>query len=227
MPYRVQVLETEMLNHNVKRFVTTKPDSYPFEPGQATNITLLRKGYRSEPRPFTFSSRPDDENLEFIIKLYYDRDGVTDEMSGVEAGEEFEIDEPKGGISYEGPGVFVAGGAGITPFLSIFRQLDSEDELDNQTLWFSNSHPRDIFLEDELRGYFPEENLRLLVSDPPEEGSAYEEGVVDEDFLKENEDALQDSFVYVCGPPEMTEEIVGMVKEMGVDDSMIVHEDWS
>ena len=226
MPHRVTILETEMLNHNVKRFVTTKPDGYAFEPGQATDITLCREGYRAEERPFTFASRPADPNLEFVIKLYYDRDGVTDEMSSVEEGEEFEIGDPRGAISYEGPGVFVAGGAGITPFLSIFRELDANDEMEDQTLWFANSHPRDIFLEDELKSYFPKDNLRLLVTDAPEDG-AYEEGTVDEAFLKENEEALQDSFVYVCGPPQMTQEIVGMVKDLGVDDSMIVHEDWS
>lgn len=215
-----------MLNKNVKRFVTSKPEGFKFEPGQATNITLLRDGYRSEPRPFTFTSIPKDEDLEFIIKLYYERDGVTDEMSDVKNGEKFQIDEAKGAISYQGPGVFIAGGAGITPFISIIRKLGDEGNLDGHSLWFSNSTEDDIFLEDELRDHFNDSNLKLLVSEPSEQ-TDYHAGKIDKQFLEAHEETLKEGFVYVCGPPQMTEDIVGLVKDLGVDEGMIVHEDWS
>ena len=227
MTFKVDILESEMLNHNVKRFVTTRPENYNYEPGQAAELTLTREGYRGEPRPFTFTSIPEDENLEFIIKLYYDRDGVTDEMSSVEKGEQFELSEPKGALRYEGPGVFIAGGAGITPFVSMFRQLKAEGELDQSVLWFSNQTPQDLFLEQELKETFTEPGaLTLLVSEAPAD-SEYTVGKIDQAFLEQNSNRLQEGFVYVCGPPEMTEEIIGLVQDLGVEEQMIVSEDWS
>ncbi|YCM46184.1 hypothetical protein V2O64_09150 [Verrucomicrobiaceae bacterium 227] len=225
MNHRIKIKSTGMLNHNVKRFVTTKPEGFSFEPGQATNLHLLREGYRSKDRPFTFTSTPADDHLEFTIKLYYEKDGVTDEMSSLEAGEEFEIGDSWGAINYEGPGTFIAGGAGITPFISIFRDLDSKGQLDGNHLWFSNSTPKDIFLESELKSRFPGDQLKLIVTDSPE-GGAYQEGVIDTAFLKEHLSTLAKNFVYLCGPPAMTKEIIADLKNLGIEDAKIIHEDF-
>ena len=214
-----------MLNLSVKKFVTTKPDGYTYTPGQATNITLNREGYRSEPRPFTFTGLPEEDELEFVIKLYFERDGVTDEMATVSKDDTFEIEEPKGEISYKGPGLFIAGGAGLTPFLPIFRQLDKEGEMGAQELWFINSEESDIFLEDELRELFEEDSIRFILTD--EEGETnYESNYVDEGYLETNLDRSHE-YIYVCGPPEMTEEICEILSELGVKESKIVKEDWS
>ncbi|MDB4265324.1 flavodoxin reductase [bacterium] len=226
MSHEVKILETEMLNHNVKRFVTTKPASYEYVAGQATAVTLLRDGLESEPRPFTFTSLPEDRHLEFMIKLYYDRDGVTDELSSVGEGERFEIGEPDGAITYAGPGTFIAGGAGLTPFIPILRDLRAKDELAGNQLWFFNSHPRDIFLESELRETFGKgDDLRLLVTDH-EGDTSYEEAELDEAFCQNNLET-DDGRFYICGPPEMTESAIELLQDMGIDDERIIAENWS
>ena len=71
MRYRIQILESEMLNHNVKRFRPDKPDGFAFEPGQATELSLPReKDLADDKHPFTFTSLPEDSWLEFTIKIY-------------------------------------------------------------------------------------------------------------------------------------------------------------
>jgi ferredoxin-NADP reductase len=66
----VKVLRTELVTHNVKRFVVEKPDGYTFVPGQATDIAINKPGLENELRPFTFTCLPSADYLEFMIKMY-------------------------------------------------------------------------------------------------------------------------------------------------------------
>src|ERR1035437_8185178 len=84
----VQILETENVTHNVKRFKLSKPDSYKFKPGQATDIVINLPAWKEERRPFTFTSLNDWDNLEFTIKIYDDHNGVTNELGKLRAGDE-------------------------------------------------------------------------------------------------------------------------------------------
>src|SRR5665647_186954 len=69
----VQILSTENVTHNVKHFKLSKPDSYHFTPGQATDIVINLPGWKEERRPFTFTSLNDWDYLEFTIKIYDNR----------------------------------------------------------------------------------------------------------------------------------------------------------
>ena len=91
--------------------------------------------------------------LEFTIKCYSDHEGVTRALHRLAAGAELLLSEPFGTISYQGPGVFLAGGAGITPFMAILRERARAADLDGNTLIFSNKTPADVICEKELRHY--------------------------------------------------------------------------
>jgi ferredoxin-NADP reductase len=123
MTDKVEILEKSKVTHDVWALTTARPDGFSFEPGQATEVRIDREKWREEPRPFTFTSLPDDDVLEFTIKAYRDHDGVTNKLDDVKVGEKLLIDDPWGAITYKGPGTFIAGGAGITPFLAILRDL--------------------------------------------------------------------------------------------------------
>ena len=115
----VKILETEYVTHNVKRFKLSKPDSYKFKPGQATDIVINLPGWKEERRPFTFTGLNDWDTLEFTIKIYNDHNGVTNELGKLHAGDELILHDVFGAINYKGEGVFIAGGAGVTPFIAI------------------------------------------------------------------------------------------------------------
>src|SRR5690554_7271395 len=125
----VTILKIEPLTHDVLRFEVEKPMGYTFVPGQATSVAINQKGREDDARPFTFTSLPDEDHLEFVIKIYADREGMTSALRNVEVGDELLIAKPWGTIAYKGPGLFLAGGAGITPFIAIFKQLQKEDAL--------------------------------------------------------------------------------------------------
>src|ERR1051326_6274967 len=151
MNYIVKVLDTEMVTHNVKRFKVEKPAGYTYIPGQATDVSINKPGLENELRPFTFTSHSDWDHLEFIIKTYTDHDGVTKKLLDVKKGDELILHDVFGTINYKGPGLFIAGGAGITPFIAIFRDVKSKNQLRVNRLLFANRTEDDVILSKELK----------------------------------------------------------------------------
>src|SRR5689334_9811885 len=124
--------------HDVRSYRCEKPNDYSFIPGQATEVSLNKDGWKEEKRPFTFTSLNEDEFLEFTIKSYFDHPGVTNELFKLKEGDELIVRDVWGAIEYKGPGYFIAGGAGITPFIAIFRHLYKNGEIKDNKLFFSN-----------------------------------------------------------------------------------------
>ncbi len=150
MDYTTTLLMSAFVTHDVKRFIIEKPDGFDFTPGQGVELAIDDDRWRAEGRPFTPTSLRDDRVLEFTIKQYSQHQGVTQALHALQPGAKLTMSEPFGTIEYKGPGVFIAGGAGITPFIAILRDLSRQNKLEQQTLIFSNKTPADIINEKEL-----------------------------------------------------------------------------
>jgi ferredoxin-NADP reductase len=120
--HTVKLLMSEFVTHDVKRFLISKPSGFSFEPGQGMELAISESPWQDEARPFIPTSLTDDGVLEFTIKRYSDHEGMTRALHRLPSGTELLLSEPFGTISYQGPGVFIAGGAGITPFTAILRE---------------------------------------------------------------------------------------------------------
>lgn len=219
--HKVTIKEIVAVARNVGRFVTTKPEGFDFRPGQATEVSIAKDGWSDKKRPFTFTSLPGDPFLEFTIKIYPERDGVTDRLAELEVGEELIIGEAWGAIEYKGPGVFIAGGAGVTPFISILRDLQKRDKVEGNRLLFSNETEEDVILAGEFKKMLGDEALYTVTDD---ESITYQNGRIDKDFLSEEIQDFDQHF-YVCGPPEMVEDVMSHLTDLGADKSRIVHEE--
>ncbi len=134
----VKILKIENVTHTVKRFTLTKPENYIFTPGQATDIVINLPEWKNERRSFTFTCLNDWDHLEFTIKIYDDHEGVTHKLGTLHVNDELILHDVWGAIEYKGEGVFIAGGAGVTPFIAIFRQLYKDKKIGNNKLLFSN-----------------------------------------------------------------------------------------
>lgn len=216
----VKVLQTEMLTHNVKRFIVERPPGYNFIPGQATDVSINKPGQENELRPFTFTSTNEDKYLEFIIKIYTGHNGMTEKLHGIEAGHELIIHEVFGTISYQGEGLFIAGGAGITPFISIFRDLRSKSKLGANVLLFANKTTDDIILRKELKLMLGLNDIDVLeIPADPWKMGAY----INKDLLKPYVDKKTRHY-YVCGPGKFTDIMIDYLLDLGVEKSHIVYE---
>lgn len=160
--------------------------------------------------------------LEFIIKIYNNHNGVTKEIGRLNAGDELIIGEPWGTISYKGEGTFIAGGAGITPFIAILRDLQSKGKIGNNKLIFANKTKFDIILKEEFEKMLGDNFINILSDERTDE---YPFGLITEEFLKSNIDDLSTIF-YLCGPPQMMESIEKILTDFNISKSNIVKEEF-
>lgn len=221
MTHRVAIKAITPVAHNVFSYDMEMPVGYVFEPGQATEVSIDQDGWRDRKRPFTFTSLPDDDRLQFTIKSYPDRNGVTDRLSKLLVGDGLIIDDPWGTIAYRGKGVFIAGGAGLTPFLAILRALNRTDgHLAGHTLLFANRCERDIFLRDELES-MPGLAVRHILS--REDKSGFDYGRIDRAYLEAVIDDFDQTF-YICGPDQMVRDLTAILTELGANPEGLVFE---
>ena len=218
----VKILKTEYVTHNVKRFTLTKPDSYKFKPGQATDIVINLPDWKEERRPFTFTSLNEWDHLEFTIKIYDDHNGVTNQLGKLNAGDELILHDVFGAINYKGEGTFIAGGAGVTPFIAIFRQLQKDEKLGNNKLIFSNRTTKDIILKDEFEKMLGKNFINTITNEKTEK---YDNRKMDESYLSEKIKDLSQYF-YICGPDAMIESIKEILLHLGADKNKIVIEEF-
>ncbi|WP_047546126.1 FAD-binding oxidoreductase [Psychroserpens sp. Hel_I_66] len=221
MEHTITIKKIEHINHNVVHLVTDKPKNYTFTPGQATEVSINKNGWETKKRPFTFTSLPNDDELEFTIKIYPSHDGVTEQIETLKVSDQLLIGDPWGAINYIGKGAFIAGGAGITPFISILKDLKYKDQLEGNQLFFSNHKEKDIIYKNNLEAWLGS-NLHLTLSN--EETEDYDNGHIDENLLKKyNLDTTKQ--VYLCGPPPMMDAIKSDLWRMGLSKDLLVTED--
>ncbi len=221
MEYTVKIISKKYVTHNVNSYRVERPVDYTYKPGQATELSLNKSGWQDEKRPFTFTSLQNDPFLEFTIKSYFDHDGVTNELSKLNAGDELIISDVWGAIEFKGPGCFIAGGAGVTPFIAILRYLHSANKINGNKLIFSNKTKSDIILEEEFKNLLGKNFINILSEEKTDEFSY---GNISEDFLKANLTDF-DKYFYVCGPPPMIDAIEKQLDNLNVKKDLIVKEE--
>jgi len=216
----VKIKSIKHITPDVLQIVTGKPQKYNFTPGQATEIAINKTGWKDEKRPFTFTSLPVDDFLEFTIKTYPSHKGVTNELLKLKKDDELILHDVFGAIAYKGEGVFIAGGAGITPFICILRYLQSKNETGVNRLIFANKTKEDIILKTEFETLLGENFINILSDEVTDE---YTHGQIDEDFLKANSAGFDQQF-YICGPPPMIDAVKKQLTNLGVSEKAITIE---
>lgn len=224
--YRSRILHREGVSKNVHLYILEKPDGFTFTPGQAIELAVDEVEWRNDKRPFTITSLPDNPRLELVIKSYPvddnpDHDGMTEHLGrDVEVGDRVIFDDAWGAIEYKGKGVFIAGGAGITPFISILRKLEQDGEIEGNRLFASHRTADDVILQGELARILGRNAVFTLTG---EQHTDYEYGRIDREWLQKRVDDFAQNF-YVCGPPSMVDDVTTQLKTLGADSDSIVVE---
>lgn len=221
MTHRLKIAAITPLARNVFQYDLEKPEGLVFEPGQAVDVSIGKEGWEDEKRPFTFTSLPCDDRLQFMIKSYPDHGGVTEQLARLIVGDMLIIDEPFGTIAHRGEGTFIAGGAGVTPFIAILRDLERQGRLAGHRLLLANRTERDIFPQAELDAMAGLDVTHILSE---EQGTQHETGRIDRAFLERSIDDLSQKF-YVCGPPQMVEDVNDALKQLGAEPDGLVFEE--
>ncbi|MGY3052172.1 ferredoxin-NADP reductase [Pedobacter sp. UYEF25] len=218
--YKVSVLSIVKVTHDVLQIKTDKPSEFKFIPGQATEIFLDKLGWEDEGRPFTFTSLPTDDYLEFTIKTYPKHKGVTNELLKLKTREHLFVNDVFGDIAYKEEGIFIAGGAGITPFVAIFKALSANNLIGNNKLIFANRTKADVIYEDLFRKMLGTNFINVLSTDH-EDG--YEHGYITANLLKKHIDGSV-KYHYLCGPPPMIDAVEKILDGLNIEGSLIIKE---
>jgi predicted ferric reductase len=203
-------------------------------PGQFHFLTLYRgRGLPVEEHHFTISSSPTNkETISSTIKSLGD---FTSTVSQTEAGDRAAVHGAFGRFSYalhpqERDLVFVAGGIGITPLVSMLRHMRDTRDDRKVVLLYANRDEARIVFRDELSemesGDHPD--LKVVhVLDSPGEAWEGETGFVDKDRIREHCGDVSGKVFYVCGPPGMAENVIADLHELDVPDRSIRREIFS
>lgn len=191
-----------------------------FLPGQFAWLTLGRTPFAVEDHPFSFSSSAEDTaGVAMTIKEAGD---FTRSVKHVEPGTPAYLDGPHGAFTidrYPAPGcVFVAGGVGITPVISMLRTLADRGDRRPQLLVYGARSWDEITFREELEQLQARLRLRVVhvLSQAPPDWQG-ERGRVTVELLERHLPEDRTSFLYfVCGPPPMMDAVEHALRRAGV-----------
>lgn len=194
-----------------------------FEPGQYVVMRVSSEGEKPEPHPFSISSSPSNPIMEMTVKEAGD---FTAAIGNLKPGDDITLDGPFGKFSYSFHDaenlVFIAGGIGITPFISMLRDLAEKDFPRNVVLIWGNKHERDITFREEieeLAARFDQFQVMHVLSEQDDwEG---EKGYVSAELLKQTLAFDPDTQYFVCGPPGMNDLVLAMLNDMDIPEDRV------
>jgi len=223
---RVEVVEA--LTYDIRRLVLVVQEGEPldFRPGQYVDIRIPGTDWH---RSFSMANLPgDDGRLEFMIKLY--RGGRFSGLlcDGVlTPGDELELTGPYGVFtlreSSERPLLFIGGGAGMAPILSLLRTLEQRGGPRPGVYYYGARSEADLFHLDELAALtrsLPDFRFVPVLSEQPPDGWAGEAGLIT-DVLTRCESDLAGVDAYLCGPPPMVDAAIATLTAKGVPGAQI------
>ena len=138
----------------------------------------------------------------------------------MKVGENLIIGAPWGAIEYKGEGAFIAGGAGITPFLAIFKKLHRNGKLKGNQLLFANKAEKDIIHKNNLEVWLGSDFHNILSEQEHED---YDHGHINKEYLETKELDISKK-VYLCGPPEMMDALQTDLYAMGLSKKQLIAE---
>jgi len=225
-PYRVSEVRKE---RGRTWTLTLRPeghDGIQFQPGQFAWLSLRASPFRAKEHPFSFSgSAAEAGTLRFTIKELGD---FTRTIGTVKPGERAYVDGPHGAFTPDrhpdAPGfVFIAGGVGMAPIMSMLRTLADRGDPRPMLLVFGNRQWEDVLFReeiDDLRGRLQLKVAYVLEEPSPEWPGL--RGLLTEEVLREAIPTVDTGRLYfVCGPKPMTDSVQRALRNRGVPLSRI------
>jgi predicted ferric reductase len=193
-----------------------------FVPGQFVFVSFRTEAVSREPHPFSIASSPHAPTLDLVIKALGDH---TTALMNLPPAVRADVEGPYGAFSHLNvPSVrqiWIAGGIGITPFLSMARSLEgSAYEID---LYYCTEGPEHAHLIDELYE-IADRDPRFRVI-PVRKRSLGR--ISAEDIVGVSRPIQHDAAILICGPPMMNENLTKQFLAMGVTRSRLYYEDFS
>ncbi|HEX2567852.1 MAG TPA: FAD-dependent oxidoreductase [Burkholderiales bacterium] len=225
----ITLLRREEVAAGTSAFYFRKPPGFSFDAGQNALFTLVdppETDAQGPSRPFTIASAPHEPELMIATRM---RDSAFKRvLKSAAPGLKLEMDGPAGVMVLHDeiarPAVFLAGGIGITPFLSMARHAATNALPHRIHLFYSNRRPEDAAFLDELRALEKSNpNYRLVATMAEAQKSSQpwrgETGFIRRDMLERHLPDLRAPVYYFAGPPGMAMAMQSMLTEIGISEN--------
>jgi propane monooxygenase reductase subunit len=227
-----EVVANDPVTHDMRHLVLqlVEPQEINFFPGQYVDIAVPGAGATRSFSMANTSSRESGQ-LEFVIKVY--PDGLFSHFldTRLAIGDRLNLTGPFGAFTlrdgHDADLIFVGGGAGMAPILSLLRSMAERGIQRKATYYYGARRRRDLCFDKELRAL--EESLpgfRYVpaLSEPVEsDGWDGEVGLIT-DVVRRYEADLKGAHAYVCGPPPMVEAAMPLLTTLGVPEKRIYYD---
>jgi len=224
MIYRYIVQSTERQDDVL--LLTLQPTAVPmsFEPGQYAAISFRRGGRPTPARCFSIISTPRSGVLQFAMRV---KGNFTRVAADIRTGDLVEVQGPFGDFtvnsSYDRRIVMLAGGIGITPFLSMIRDLTERRAAVPVTVLYANRSAAHIPFKAALHTLAKQNRylqIRLFSNDVT--------GQITEEHIRQlAAKHSNDTTYFVCGPKAFSRNMQRALTQVGVHETRIVSESFT
>jgi predicted ferric reductase len=229
-PYRVARLEKE---RGQCWSLYLEPDGHKgmdFEAGQFAWITTESPFiFRENPFSFSTNADHDDRYIGFTIKELGD---ATNEIKNLEVGQPVYVDGPYGTFSMDEHKcidyVFIAGGIGSAPVMSMLRTLAYRKCKKSITFFYGNPTWESIIYREELETLTGKLNLNLVhILEKPPEGWQGETGFITTDVMTRHLPPVYlEATFFLCGPLPMIEAVERSLHELDISPTQVFSEQY-
>lgn len=219
--YKYAVCEVKDLGENITEVIlATKGEKIPFKSGQYAFISFDSGETGRESHPFSLSSKEGEDNISFTIKNLGD---FTSRVKNLKLGTIANIEGPFGKFSYNTANskkqIWIAGGIGVTPFLSMAKSIQKENGYDVD-LYYCVRNPKEaVYLEELLALKDEKVNIIPHFSDTM--------GFINADIIKEKSGSIDNKSIFICSPVFMIKMLKKQFSLKGVPGSSIYSEEFS
>ncbi len=240
LPVTIAGIDTYSDDLKVFRFKLPPGSDFSFVPGQFVMLSLpglVDSNGRKIAKAYSIASSPSESGIIELCIVGYPNGALSPKLFQKGVGDEVMVTGPYGmfqlKMPVQGGTVFIAGGTGLAPLMSMLRSIYAEGHKQQLWLFYSVSEPRKFLFKDELLNYQKNNQLQLVVSTGNgSSGWEWEKGRVTDTFPKYLPKLQQDGVAsdsrqfYVCGPPIMVTDTVKMLEQLGFRKENIHKEQW-
>jgi len=229
--FETTLTSNETVAEGTMAFHFAKPAGFTFKPGQSMNVSLIdppETDAKGNNRTFSIVSAPHENELAIATRM---RDTAYKRvLKSMAAAGRVGLRGPAGLFTLDPadarPAVFLAGGIGVTPFVSMLRDAAHSAQARDLWLFYSNRRPEDAAFLDELMA-LPSRNARLhfvgtmVEMDKSSRPWSGEKGFLDRAMLERHLKGLAAYVYYIAGPPGLVEAMQKMLVAAGVAEDAI------
>lgn len=234
--YEVRLARRVSVAEGTMAFYFSRPPGFQFRAGQSLAMSLVdppETDGKGDTRTFTIASAPHEAELMIATRM---RDSAFKRvLKAAPAGSPVRMDGPNGEMVLHDdaarPAVFLAGGIGITPFLSMARHANRQRLPHHLYLFYSNRRPEDAAFLTELQDMEQRNpNYHLIATMAEAEKSARpwsgETGFIRREMLERHLPDTATPVYYFAGPPAMTAAMQEMLQGIGIGEDAMRYEEF-